>query len=141
MPVEMKFKLLHKFHDAANKPRKYKLQRYEWDQQKAQEYSTMYSSEDISALFEHAVNLIDIDIEAALQKFNEGIYRAGHCMQRTVVVGNDKNNPWFDLEAAFVTTNFEKIQQSLQYGRSCGSKEQRKKYIYKNTLKEKKSEH
>ena len=50
----------------------------------------MYSSEDISALFEHAVNLIDIDIEAALQKFNEEIYRAGHCMQRIVVVGNDK---------------------------------------------------
>ena len=41
--------------------------------QKAREYSARYSSEDISALFDHAVNLIDIDIEAALQKFNEGI--------------------------------------------------------------------
>ena len=45
----------------------------------------MYTSEDISALFEHVVNLIDIDTEASVQKFNEGIYRAGHCMQRTVV--------------------------------------------------------
>ena len=45
----------------------------------------MYSSEDISALFEHAVNLTDVDTEASLQKFNEGSYRAGHCMQRTVV--------------------------------------------------------
>ena len=98
MPVEMKFKLLNTFYDVANKPRKYQLQRYVRDQTKAQDYSAMYSSEDISSLFEHAVNLIGIDTEAALQKFNEGIYRAGHCMQRTVVVGNDKNNPWFDHE-------------------------------------------
>ena len=73
MPIEMNFKLLNTFYDVANKPRKYKLQRCVWDETKAQEYSAMYSSEDISALFEHAVNLIDTDIEAALQKFSEGI--------------------------------------------------------------------
>ena len=77
----------------------------------------MYTSEDISALFEHAVNLIDIDTEAAIHKFNEGNYRAGHCMLRTVVAGNVKDNLWFDhelaLKVAFVTTNFEKIQQTV----------------------------
>ena len=147
MAVEMKFKLLNTFYDVANKPRKYQLQRYVWDQTKAQEYSATYSSEDISALFEHAVNLIDIDIEAAPQKFNEGIYRAGHCMQRNVVVGNDKNNPWFDHECR---VKRRLLRQTLRnYNKACNTIETadlRKKYSeqrkkYKNTLKEKKSEH
>ena len=129
MPVEMKFKLLNTFYDVANKPRKYQLQRYVRDQTKAQEYSATYSSEDISALFEHAVNLIDIDIEAALQKFNEGIYRAGHCMQRTVVVGNDKNNPWFDHECR---VKRRLLRQTLRkYNKACNTIETadlRKKY-------------
>ena len=147
MPAEMKFKLLNTFYDVANKPRKYKLQRYVWDQTKAQEYSAMYSSEDISALFKHAFNLIDIDIEAALQKFNEGIYRAGHCMQRTVVAGNDKNNPWFDHECR---VKRRLLRQTLRkYNKACNMVETadlRKKYSEqrgkkcKNTLKEKKSE-
>ena len=34
MPAEIKFKLLNTFHDVANKPRKYKLQKYVWDQTK-----------------------------------------------------------------------------------------------------------
>ena len=129
MPVEMKFKLLNAFYDVANKPRKYKFQRYVWDQTKAQEYSAMYSSEDISALFDHFVNLIYTDIEAALQKFNEGIYRAGHCMQRTVVVGNDKNNPWFDHECR---VNRRLLRQTLRkYNKTCNTVETvdlRKKY-------------
>ena len=58
----------------------------------------MYSSEDVSALFEHAIDLIDVDKEAALQKFKEGIRRAGHCMQRNFVVGSEKSSPWFDSE-------------------------------------------
>ena len=147
MPVEMTFKLSNTFYDVANKPRKYQLQRYVWDQTKAQEYSATYSSEDISALFEHAVNLIDIDIEAAPQKFNEGIYRAGHCMQRTVVVGNDKNNPWFDHECRVKRRLLRQTWRN--YNKACNTietadlskkySEQRKKD--NDTLKEKKSEH
>ena len=121
MPVEMKFKHFNTFYDVANKPRKYKFQRYVSNQTKAQEYSAMYSSEDISALFEHAVNLIDNDIEAALQKFNEGIYRAGPCMQRTVVVGNDKNNPWFDHECR---VKRRLLRQTLRkYNKACNTVE------------------
>ena len=50
------------------------------NQVKAHGYVAMYSSEDVSVLFEHAIDLIDVDIEAVLQKFNEGVRRLGHCM-------------------------------------------------------------
>ena len=104
-----------------------------------------YSSEDISTLFEHAVNLIDIDTEAAIHKFNEGNYRAGHCMLRTVVAGNVKDNLWFDHECR---VKRRLLRQTLRkYNKACNTveaadlrkeyQEQRKKK--KNTLKEKKS--
>ena len=58
MPAEIKFKRSNKFHDIVNKPILCKLQKYVWDQTKPQEYFAMYSSEDVSALFEHAANLM-----------------------------------------------------------------------------------
>ena len=42
--------------------------------------------------FELATDLIDVNIEAALQKCNEGIREAGHGMQRSVLVGSDKSS-------------------------------------------------
>ena len=55
-------------------------------------------SNDVSSLFKDAVCLIDVDIEAALSNFNDGIRKSGHCIQRTVTVGKDKGSPWFDGE-------------------------------------------
>ena len=68
-------------------------------------------------------------------------------MQRTVVVGNDKNNPWFDHECR---VKRRLLRQTLRkYNKAFNTVETadlRKKYSeqrkkYKNTLKEKKSEH
>ena len=68
-------------------------------------------------------------------------------MQRTVVVGNDQNNPWFDYERRVKRCL---LRQTLRkYNKVCNTIETadlRKKYSeqrkkYKNTLKEKKSEH
>ena len=116
MPVEMKFKCSNIVYSVANKPRKYKLQRYVWNQTKAQEYFAMTFWE-VSALFEHAINLIDIDIEAALQKFSEEICREGHCWQEIAVVGNNKNNLWFDHECR---VNWHLLQHTLRmYNKSC----------------------
>ena len=97
----------------------------------------MYSSEDISALFEHAVNLIDTDTGASLQKFNEGIYRTGHCMQRTVVTM--KNNPWFEHECR---VKRRLLRQTLRkYNKACNTVETEdleKKYSEQREKKRKK---
>ena len=58
------------------KSSKFTLQKYVWDQVEAHDYFAANFSE-VSALFEHAIDLIDVDTEAALQKFKEGIRRAG----------------------------------------------------------------
>ena len=51
-----------------------------------QEYINMLSSDDISTIFDDAVNLIDAHSDTALEMFHDRIRAAAHCMQNTVVV-------------------------------------------------------
>ena len=78
MLTEMKFKFSCELHDVVKKTSKFTLQKYVWDQVKAHDYFVMYSS-GVSAPFEHAIDLINADVETALQKFHEGMRGAGHC--------------------------------------------------------------
>ena len=56
----------------------------------------MFLSEEVTLIFEQATELININIDAALEKFNDGINRAGECMKKTIKLGKIKNNLWFD---------------------------------------------
>ena len=40
--------------------------------------------------FEQATELININTDAALEKFNDGINRAGDCMKKTLTLGEKK---------------------------------------------------
>ena len=40
--------------------------------------------------FEQATELININTDAALDKFNDGINRAGECMKKTITLGKIK---------------------------------------------------
>ena len=107
----------------------------------------MYSSEDVSALFEHAIDLIDVDKEAALQKFKEGIRRAGHCMQRTFVDGSEESSPWFNNKCRekrrLLWKTLGKYNKASSVVEAADLRaeytDQRKKY--KLLLQEKKAEH
>jgi hypothetical protein len=89
MPVEMQLKVASGL-SCATKSAKVRLQKYIWNHENVQEYINMLSSDDISTIFDDAVNLIDVNIDTALQMFHDGIREAAHCMQKTVVVGGDK---------------------------------------------------
>ena len=58
----------------------------------------MLLSEEVTLISEQATELININIDAALDKFNDGINRAGECMKKTITLGKIKNNLWFDSE-------------------------------------------
>ena len=55
----------------------------------AQTYYEMFLSE-VTLIFEQATELININIDAALEKFNDGINRAGECMKKTITLGKIK---------------------------------------------------
>ena len=58
----------------------------------------MFFTEEVSALFTQASELINDDVEAAVKVFNAAVKLAGHCMERIVTSGNVSGKPWFDLE-------------------------------------------
>ena len=50
----------------------------------------MFLSEEVTLNFEQATELINVNIDAALEKFNDGINRAGECMKKTITLGKIK---------------------------------------------------
>ena len=73
MPVKMSLKLPRTVSGTDAKPKTYKVQKYIWNTEKSQQYFDTCSSDDVSSLFKDAVGLSDVDIEAALSKFTDGI--------------------------------------------------------------------
>ena len=61
----------------------FKVQKFVWA------YYEMFLSEEVTLIFEQATELININIDAALEKFNDGINRAGECM-KTIKLGEIK---------------------------------------------------
>ena len=69
----------------------FKVQKFVWDHTYAQTSYEMLLSEEVTLIFEQATELININIDAALEKFNDGINRAGECMKKTITLGKIKH--------------------------------------------------
>ena len=97
MPVELKLSLSHQI----SKPliqKKIKFNKYIWDPDKEDEFLCGLNSNDVTLIFKEAIDLIDVNVEQALYRFNEGIHMAGQCMEKVIIIDNSRRNPWFDTE-------------------------------------------
>ena len=47
--------------------------------------------------FIEAKELIDIDVNSSIQKLNERLLTAGECMKKTIAIGKERWQTWFDL--------------------------------------------
>ena len=68
----------------------FKDQKFVWDHTYAQTYYEMLLSEEVTLIFEQATEVININIDAALEKFNDGINRAGLDNKKTITLGKIK---------------------------------------------------
>ena len=48
--------------------------------------------------FSEAERLMEADVNFSILKFNEGLLTAGECMKKTIVIGKERQQIWFDLE-------------------------------------------
>jgi hypothetical protein len=97
-------------------------------------------SDHVSGIIDEALRLIDIDIDAALFKFNESFIFAGKSMLKTVHVGSEKRRVWFDLECK--ESRFVLRQQLRKFNR-LNKDDDRLAYVqkrreYKELLRQKK---
>ena len=79
----------------------------------------MFLSKDVALIFEQATELININIDAALEEFNDGINRAKECMMKILTLGKIKNNLWFDSECRGKRG---KVRQALRKLIKCSTK-------------------
>jgi hypothetical protein len=149
LPVEMIFNTMKTHGATPVNPVIVNIQKYVWDQDKVETYHKLLMSTEVSSIFDQASVLIEIDTEAALEKFYEGLFLAGQCMNRTFKVGKVKSNPWFDVECRDKRSDLRQALRKYTTLRSGNKQEAdllRIKYSdkrreYKSLLKQKKADH
>ena len=54
-----------------------------WNQSNVQAFKDSFHSDEARTRLEHAINMIDVDINNALQIFNSSIKEMAECMKKT----------------------------------------------------------
>ena len=99
-PVELELSLTNNIDVFVGTAEKSKNSKVHVGYRKGTSLLYMFFTEEISSLFTHATELIEVDVEAAIKIFGNGVKLAGDCMKRIVIIGNISENPWFDNEYA-----------------------------------------
>ena len=119
------------------------IEKYSWDQSKADKYKECLLSISFQQLLQDAINLIDNDINSALNKLNEVIKLAAIGMKKRVWVNKgSRQQGWFDKECR---TFRKKVRKSLRSFKSTLSGNDRFNYCklrreYKNLIYRKKKD-
>ena len=76
-------------------------------------YVENLAKEGFKALLNDAMNCIDIDINVALNKFNDCVKDAALCMKTVTVLNKKKEQQWFDYECVTKRREVRKLLRSL----------------------------
>jgi len=117
--------------------------KFKWDDQKTQLFMENVHSGCFHDYLKEAMNLVDVDIDLSLLKFNEGLIKAGDCMMKTIFFGNEKRRVWFDLECR---QSRKVLRRHLHTFTRHNTDTDRQSYIqkrreYKELLRQKKKSH
>ena len=120
------------------------INKFVWNPSNVQAFKDSFNSDEARTRLEHAINMIDVDINNALQVFNSSIKEMAECMKkRTVVNKHGKSHDWFDSECSI---NRRKVRKQLRKYRRMLNVDDRNAFCiarreYKNLLKNKKKQH
>ena len=117
------------------------LEKTKWDNEKADVFLSIVNSEETMAILNEATDLVDRNIDAALDTFNQTLLEAGKCMKRTFPVnkpGKENSNKWFDRDCR---SKKEEAKTALRafHAPSCVKPKQELKQAYNQKRKEYKS--
>ena len=100
MPVELTIGCQREETVNDNQTKSVRFEKFVWNAENSQDFLTSLVSEEVQSYFREASALIDSDINQSLLKFNEGLLKAGQCMKKSIVIGKEKKQLWFDFECA-----------------------------------------
>ena len=98
-------------------------------------------TEETCAMLDRAIDLIDFDLDEALNLFNSCIKEKAECMKKQITINKGrKQDEWFDWECKVARKNVRRLLKKFR--RSLHSEDRNSFCIarreYKNTLKRKK---
>lgn len=117
--------------------------KYKWDDEKKNVFLEALTTDYFDTVLNEASSLVEINVNCALEKFNEGLRFAGNCMQKTIYFGIEKSKVWFDVECRH---SRQVLRKFLHKFTKFNTDEVRLAYIqkrreYKELLKNKKQSH
>ena len=143
MPVELSIELLSDKAKPTVTRNMSKLDKYVWNTQDSGEFMTRLSATDVKNCFDEATELLEVDINRSLSRFTDGLHMAGTCMKKSVTIGKDNSQSWFDAECR---ENRKRLRQRLRAFHKSNLVEDRilyneKRKEYKQLLNNKKTAH
>ena len=120
-----------------------RIEKYIWNEQYEQQFYGNMNSENAKLFFNNLMNILDNNINEAIDMFTKFVKDQAECMRKLIVCGKKKQNEWFDREC------FEerrKLRKFLRILRKDHNEENRHNYCkarreYKNLLNRKRKEY
>jgi hypothetical protein len=86
-----------------------------WQKENVQRFNDSLSTERAHLMLENAIGLIDIDIDVALNVFNDCIREVAACMKKRMRVnGRKKKQDWYDAECKTMKKNLRKLLKTFR---------------------------
>lgn len=142
MPVEMIFLPNDVFvNSECNVSKAVKIEKFVWCDEKSISFVSSFSSEEIQARLRDATELIEVDVNLSLSKFNEAMTMAGECMKKRVYIGKDRQQRWFDSECYHSRTDLRQNLRLFHSGRVDKDCYTEKRSSYNELIRQKKKSH
>ena len=129
MPVELFIGIKNvRSKQPKNTIKTFKVEKYIWCDNKSDDFTECLRSDQTKTCFNEAEKLVEADVSSSILKFNEGLLTAGECMKKTIVIGKERQQIWFDLECK---QNRQVVRQYLRNHHNGNSDTDRASYTQK----------
>ena len=100
------------------------VDKFIWNIDKEQTYLDALVSERIYVKFEEALRMINVNLNLALNLFNDFITEAASCMKKKICLNRKSKNDWFDLECRNKRKNLRKLLKKYRKSLANNDREQ-----------------
>ncbi len=119
------------------------IEKFVWDNLNAPTFTSLMCTDETCAILDEAISLIDLDIDKALDIFNNCIKEKAECMKKQITIKNGRKlDEWFDWECKVGRRNVRRLLK--KYSRSLLADDRSAFCLarreYKNLLKKKKKD-
>ena len=119
------------------------VEKYVWQDEKSEQYNNAFLTDRLKLMLDEAIQLIYIDCNLALERFNAYIIDAASCMRKRMCLGVFRNKLWFDNECHNKRKEVRKLLKKFRRTNNSTDRENycRTRREYKYLLDRKKKDH